>query len=165
MCYKGFTRGAISEILRLGGAIGTVALAINYAAAAVSQWPLLAEWGERGAGAVTVFWGLLSVLFVCVQFLMRLIVRLIKPPASHWSLRAVGLLVGSVHGLWWSGVLLVALSSSGAVYLRNSVEERSILGRRLRPPSEMCLRWVADRLPGAAGRGDQLIPRLARSSG
>ena len=62
--------------------------------------------------------------------------------------------------MWWAGLVLVALTSSGMGYFRESAGQHSLVGSRYARVAHERLEWVADRFPGAAGRGRALIPAL-----
>ena len=155
-CYSGFGRGLLAEVLNLVGAVGVTSLTVNY-------WEWLAHklrpwlWVNPTLADFLVFAVSFLALIFMVHFIVRRITELLKWERLHWAIQGVGLVLGGLRGLWWSGVLLVVLTSSGVVYLRSSVEERSVLGQRLARVARDSLEQVADRFPGAGARGGGLL--------
>jgi len=155
-CYSGFGRGLLAEVLNLVGAVGVTALTINY-------WAWLAHklrpwlWMDTTLANFIVFAVCFLTLMFLVHFIVRRLTELLKWERLHWAIQGVGLVLGGLRGLWWSGVFLVVLTSSGVVYLRSSVEERSVLGPRLVRVAHDYLEQVADRFPGATQRGGGLL--------
>lgn len=157
--YNGFGRGLLSEILSLVGAVGATVLTINYAHR-VTQWVSPWIWFSQTVAGFVVFLGLFLILIFVVHVVMRRVTDVIKWERLHWAVQGLGLMIGALRGLWWSGVILTVLTSSGVVYLQESVEKRSVLGPRLAHIARANLAQVADRFPGAALRGPVLIPPL-----
>ena len=157
--YNGFGRGLLSELLSLAGAVSATALAINYAQVVtqtVSPW----IWFDQTVARFVMFIGLFLILVVVVHLVIRRLTEIIKWERLHWAIQGLGLMLGALRGLWWSGVILVMLTSSGVTYLQESVEQRSVLGPHLAQVARESLERVADRFPGAALRGPVLVPPL-----
>jgi len=158
-CYSGFGHGLLTELLNLAGAVSITALTVNWADAA-GGW--LGQWGwlsPRVAGLVG-FWGVFVVLMAAVHFVVRRVTEVVKWERLHWMVQGMGLVFGGIRGLWWAGFLLVVLASSGFAFLRQSVEERSLFGPRLRDLSRETLVRVADVYPGATLRSGHLVPPM-----
>lgn len=156
-CYNGFGRGLVAELLNLAGAIFATALALNYwevVAGWLTPWmrldPILAKW--------LIFWALFVILMVLAHQLCRRLTQVVKWERLHWAIQGLGLVLGGIRGLWWAGFILLALTSSGFLYLRDSVEQESVLGPRLVILAKDQLTSVADRFPGAPRRRETLIP-------
>ncbi|MBI2104224.1 MAG: CvpA family protein [Candidatus Omnitrophica bacterium] len=161
-CYSGFGRGLLTELLSLAGAVCITSLTLNYAGT-VSAW--LEQWGwlTPQVTALAGFWGLFLALMTAVHYVARRVTEVVKWERLHWMVQGIGLVLGGVRALWWTGFLLVVLVSSGFLFLRQSVEERSVFGPRLLGISRQGLARAADVFPGAAGRSDELVPRMKPS--
>jgi len=155
--YNGFGRGLLTEILSLVGAISATGLCLNYAPL-VTQWVMPWVWFDVTVGGFVVFIGFFLILAFGVHVIIKRLTEVIRWERLHWTIQGLGLMVGAMRGLWWSGVILTVLSSSGITYLQESVEERSVLGPRLAQAAEQSLERVANRFPGASLRGPVLIP-------
>ncbi len=92
--------------------------------------------------------------------IVKRVAGVIKWERVHWLLQGMGLLLGGLRGLWWSGFLLIVLASSGFNGLRQSVEERSLIGPQLLPVARRSLEQVVERFPGALPRGSDLVPLI-----
>ena len=157
-CYNGFGRGLWAELLNLIGALSITALTMNYAGV-VTSW--LGPWLSRlnpTVIAFLLFWMLFLSLLALAHVVIRQVAGAIKWERLHWATGMTGLALGGLRGLWWSGVLLVALTSSGFAGLRASVEERSVVGPHLLPLARQSLAYVSDQFPGAQHRSETLIP-------
>ncbi|OGX12207.1 MAG: hypothetical protein A3I71_05715 [Omnitrophica WOR_2 bacterium RIFCSPLOWO2_02_FULL_63_16] len=93
---------------------------------------------------------LLVVLATCL--LIRRCASWLERPRVPWFLRGLGLILGSVRGLWWAAVLLIFMLATGQPYLTRSIAERSLVGPQLVQVSRWGIRLVADRLPGRSSR-------------
>lgn len=156
-CYKGFQRGIVTELLRLIGLVGATGFAVNYASVVGAWIGAWVRFGPLSTECVT-FWLLFLGFVYLVRVALRGIAQLIKWERIHWITNGLGLALGALRGLWWSGLFLLALSSSGFVYLRESVEQRSVLGPRMLPRARAHLERLSDVLPGHQNRGPMLIP-------
>lgn len=158
-CYNGFHAGALGECLKLIGTVCATVLTMNYAGV-VADW--LQGWFRFNPTLTDLlgFWLLLLALLFARNLLLGLVTRLIKWERVHWTIQGIGLALGALQGLWWSGLLLLALASSGFFYLRESVEQRSVLGARLLPISRESIERVSDRFPGAHNRLPDLVPPM-----
>jgi uncharacterized membrane protein required for colicin V production len=150
----------LAEVFNLLGAVSVTVIAVNY-------WNLIAQWARPwmwvnpAIADVVVFTGLLLLCVLLVHVVLRRLTELIKWERLHWTIQGLGLILGGMRGLWWSGLVLVVLISSGVTYLQESVEVRSVLGPRLAGIARENLERIADRFPGAAQRGSgHLVPPL-----
>ena len=162
-CYVGFGRGLLTELLGLAGAVSATTLTMNYAGwlmAWVGAW-----WrGDPILSTFITFWLLFLICALALRMVIRRITQVIKWERLHWTIQGLGLALGGLRGLWWSGFIIVALAGSGFTYLRESVADRSILGPPLLSLATQTLEQVADKYPGAASRGKALIPPLKASA-
>ncbi len=149
------------ELLRLIGAVVVTLVVVNYASV-VGGW--LRPWWRIDAVLTVflVFWGCFVVSLFIMNRLLGYATQLTTWERSHWLTQGIGLLLGALRGLWWSGLILLALSSSGFMYLQESVEERSLLGPRLLAITHDTLEQLSDSFPGAQHRGPTLIPPAKR---
>ena len=149
----------MSELLNAAGAVSIVAFTLNYAPAATEAlrpW----SWFSPSITSVLVFWVLFALLVFVKHLVLKRVTELIKWERAHWVTQGLGSVLGGLRGLWWSGFIVLALSSSGFVYLHESVAERSLLGPRLLTLGKTYVERVADRFPGAQKRGPALMPPL-----
>lgn len=156
-CYNGFGRGLLAELLNLIGAVSATALTINYSGV-LTKWTHASLLGDPVLTEFLVFWGFFLILVLIVRFLMIRITSAMKWERLHWSIQGIGLILGGLRGLWWSGFIVVALTSSGFAYLQESVEENSVLGPRLLKIGQDSLEQTTTKFPGAKHRGEALIP-------
>ena len=159
MCYSGYVRGIITELLLLFGAVVVTVLSISYwgaVAAAVQPW---VGFSPR-AVSIVIFWVLFLSLWFAIRVVRRSLTELMKWERLHWFVQGIGLLLGGLRGLWWSGFLVMVFTMSGFVYLQQSVEERSLFGARLLAISRSCIERLAEQLPGGASRSSTLIPSV-----
>lgn len=158
-CYSGYDRGFLTELLHVVGVVCVTVLDINYG-------PAAAQWVQRwipvrpSVVAVTVFWLLFLIGILIKQVLIRQITNVIRWERLHWAIQSLGLLLGGMRGLWWTGVILVAFASSGMPYLQRSVEQRSVIGPTVLPIARGALVSIADQCPGAGQRAPELFPSL-----
>ena len=159
--YNGLHRGALMELLRLTGVVVVTVLVVNYASV-VESW--LRPWLRINAAASTVlvFWGCFFLSMFIMNRLLGYASQAITWERSHWLTQGIGLVLGTLRGLWWSGLILLVLSSSGVTYLQESVEERSLVGPGLLAISRETLEQLSDRFPGGQNRGPILIPPVKR---
>ena len=158
-CYVGFIRGMVAECMSTAGLVSATALACNYHERLAST---LAPWWRWSFNSLDflIFLGLLTVgswVFVCL--VARTLSRVISSNASHGTLQGLGIICGGIRGMWLAGLALALLLATGAPYLGQSIEERSLFGPRLLGLSRGTLEWVANRFPGHADR-TVLIPPL-----
>ena len=163
-CYVGFNSGIVSELLHGLGAVGV-------AAASIAYWPILARWLQPWMGSfnpiicnLVVFWLLFLVLIFAVRQLINVALSAVKWEKLHWLLQSVAVVLGGVRGLWWSGFMLLILTSSQVTYLQACVEDRSVLGPRVVELSHQYLELVSDRLPGSASRIEMPVPPMTHAS-
>lgn len=160
-CYGGYVRGVVTELLY---AVGTVALTVL----SVAYWEKLAGWLQPWVAfpyhlvGVLAFVVLFLTLWVMIRVAVRSFTQIIKWERLHWLLQTIGLILGAARGLWWSGFLLLILSSSGFVYLRQSVEERSLASPKLVEVSRQTMAQLLELVPGAS-RDTILIPSIIPS--
>ena len=162
-CYNGFGRGLLTEVFSLMGAVTVTALSMNYVTV-VAAWLKRWAWLAPSALTVIVFWGLFLILAAAMRVIVRRLSEVMKWERLHWIVQGMGLVLGGLRGLWWSGFILVALSSSGVTVLQQSVEERSVLGPRMLNVARNTLGRVADQFPGAKNRGLMLVPPIRLSA-
>jgi uncharacterized membrane protein required for colicin V production len=147
----------LSELLSLAGAISVTALTINYTHVVTrmaSPW----IWFDQTVAGFVIFIGLFLMLIVGVHVVIRRLSEVIKWERLHWAIQGLGLMLGALRGLWWSGVMLIILTSSGFTYLQESVQKRSVLGPRLVQVARESVPRIVDRFPGASLRGPVLVP-------
>ena len=157
-CYSGFGRGFLAEVLNLIGAVSATALTLNYASV-VTDWLRPWFWFDANVATFLVFGGLFLILIFVVHVIVRRMTEVLNWERLHWAVQGLGLVLGALRGLWWSGVILVVLISTGFAYLHDSVD-KSVLGPRLVTMSHESLGRIADRFPGAAYRSTTLVPPI-----
>lgn len=157
-CYSGFGRGFLSEILNLIGAISATVLTLNYASV-VTGWLRPWFWFDANVATFLVFGGLFLILIFVVHVIIRRVTDVLRWERLHWAIQGLGLILGALRGLWWSGVILILLTSSGLAYFKDAVE-KSVLGPRLVTISRDGIERLADRFPGAEHRGTTLVPPI-----
>ena len=157
--YRGFYGGLLTELLQLIGLVSVTVLAVNYSNVAL-QW--LSVWLVFGpvASLLIVFWLIFLVGCFLVYRVISLISKVIKWERLHWTTQLLGLITGALQGLWWAGLVVMILKTSGFVYLQESVEQRAVLGSRLLPVVQETLQRMSDRFPGAKDRVPSLVPPL-----
>ena len=161
-CYNGFQRGLFTEGLRLTGDILLTLLVVNYSqlvAGGLESWLSL----PSVVTAWVVFWGLLVVGALLLRWGWVTLATRLKWERIHWTTQAMGLALGAVQGLWWSGILLLGCSTSGIDYLHQSVMDRSLLAPYVLPIAQPSLERLSDRFPGKQYRAPTLIPPLKES--
>jgi len=161
-CYNGYGHGFAAEVLNLLGAVVVTAIAINYSPIA-ENW--LRPWIQANPTVLSfvIFWAFFLMVWVAAKFLLRRASDLIRWERFHWAIQGLGLVLGGARGLWWAGLLLVAFTTSGFVYLRQSVIEQSVFGSRLLEPSRHVLEQTTAYFPGAQLRRPSLIPSVRPS--
>ena len=155
--YNGYQRGFFIEFFRLIGIICVTVVAVNYSST-VTRWVQAWIALDPVLTGFIIFW----LFFLSLLFLRRLLLRglaqLIKWERVHWITQGLGFICGALQGLWWVGLIVLACSSSGFTYLRESVEERSVVGPRLLTMSRDYLERLSDLFPGGRNREPSLIP-------
>ena len=159
MGYNGSMRGFTTEILNLTGAVIITVFTVNFADL-VTGWLQPQWWPLPTIAPLVGFWGLFLLLLLGVHLLIKRVAQVIKWERLHWLIQGVGLIFGGLRGLWWSGFLLIVLASSGVIWVRQAVEERSLIGPSLLPASRTVLEQVANRFPVAQPRGSDLVPPI-----
>ena len=149
-------RGGLIEFFLLSGAVAVSALTLNFG-------PLAAEWvrpfvlGDPRADAI-----IFAVVFLNLVLVTRILLRRLSPllgvGQGHWLVHAGGLVLGGSRGVWWCGIILVALTSTGVSYLQTSVTERSLIGSRMAGPARKHVTQVVSYFPGSQYRRTDLIP-------
>ena len=155
-CYNGFVRGALAEAVNLVGVVTITALACNYHGV-IALW--LAPWWVWDFSWLSFVVFLLILLGGMLLFhvTIRKLMELIKWERVHWALQTFGLIFGGVRGAWWAGMMLLMMLSLGVPYLKQSVEERSVLAPRVFPILQTGIETIVDMYPGHVGR-TRLIP-------
>ncbi len=161
-CYRGYSRGVLTELLSLVGAVSVTALTVNYGEVIAHR---LLQWFQFDPTVATflLFWLIFLSAALAVRFVLKHITELIAWERLHWVGQMIGLVLGAARGFWWSAVIVVALSSAGIEQLKGSVES-SLLGA---PYSEMAHRMLEEAssyVPGASARRDNALFPPARKS-
>ena len=133
------------------------AFTVNYAGL-VTGWLQPQWWQAPHFTELAGFGEFFLVLVVGARLIIKRVAQVIKWERLHWLIQGMGLMLGGLRGLWWSGFLLIVLASSGVISVRQAVEGRSLIGPSLLPVSRTVLEQVADRFPGAQPHGDDLVP-------
>jgi len=157
-CYSGFGRGVLGELLTVLGVVTATALASNFYGMITQR---IAPWwaGDQAILACMIFWALLGGAIVLFHAGIHRFLELLKWERLHWTMQSLGLLLGAVRGLWWSGLVVLVLGSLGSEYFTDSVHKRSVIGSRFAPIASQQMKRVVDRYPGSAGRGE-LVPAI-----
>jgi uncharacterized membrane protein required for colicin V production len=149
----------LTEVINLAGVVSITAVAVNF-------WHPVAEWlrpwlaFDPAYAPGTAFWLIFLTVVFALRLLMARLGEVIKWERLHWTIQGLGLILGGLRGLWWAGLTMLILTSSGFVYLRESVESQSVLGPRLLAVAHEQIGSVTRRFPGAQFRGTVLIPAL-----
>ncbi len=159
-CYSGFVRGFFAELLTVAGLVSVTALCINYAGFVTAWLRPWIGWADATMASFLIFWGFFLGLLFLARLVIKFLTAFITWEKVHWFLQGIGITLGGLRGLWWSGLLILAFVSSGVAYLRTSVEERSLLGPRLLVLSREWFERAADGFPGAEYRSKPLLPPL-----
>ena len=160
MGYVGLGRGVLTELINLAGAIAATVLAVNYAALAIDVCRQV-SWLNSTLASFLLFWGFFLIVWLLVHMMTRRLAQLIKWEPFHWFTRGLGLLLGGLRGVWWAGVLVMALSASGLAYLQESVEEQSVMGPHLLTLSRGRLERVSNFILGRRfGEGSPFPPAI-----
>ncbi len=157
-CYNGFGRGLLAELFNLSGVIGVTVLTVNYGAP-VARWVLRWLRWEPTFTTFVVVWLFFLTLVFGMRFLLKIVTGAVKWERLHWTIQGIGLILGGLRGLWWTGFLLLGFWTSGFDYLRESVEH-AVLGPRLLTAYREALVSVSDHVPGARFRTESLLPPL-----
>lgn len=156
-CYIGYARGVVSEFFHLAVLVCVTALGVNY-------WRPAAEWVHYWLAidpvvlSAVLFWVAFLMSYLVLRTMVRRAAALLGWERLHWVVQFVSVALGAARGLWWIGLLLLTLTSSGVTYLQESAQERSLLGSRLEQPALDVLVQVTDRFPGAQYRVPPLLP-------
>ena len=158
-CYVGFSRGILTELLNLAGLASVTSFTLNYAGVC-SAWLLASFPLPVLPTRFVVFWLVFLVLLLAVRLLIRFVGQLAKWERLNWMVQWSGCVLGALRGLWWAGIMVVALASTGFAAAHASVEAHAVLGSRLLPVAASVLEQVADWFPGAQSRGQELFPAI-----
>ncbi len=145
--YIGLGRGLFTELLNLAGAITATVIAVNYARLVIDPLQQVLHSNSVLASFV-VFWGFFLIVVILVHMVTRRLAHLLKWEPFHWFLRGLGLLLGGARGVWWAGVLLMAMNASGMLYLQESIQDRSVIGPHLLSVSRERLDAFSNFIPG-----------------
>ena len=162
-CYSGYVRGVVTELLFLVGTISLTVCSVGYwerLAALLQPWVAF----PYHIVALMSFIALFLTLWIVSRVVIRSFSQIMKWERLHWLLQSIGLVLGGLRGLWWSAFLFVVLSSSGFLYLRQSIDERSLLAPRLLDVSRQTMVRLLEEVPGAS-RGTQLVPAVIPPKG
>ena len=158
-CYNGFGRGFFAELFNLISAVAITVLTLNFsgmATAALSPWiPLPAP-----ITSLVAFWGLFLILWYIGLNIRRWLAGLIKWERFNWFIQGMGLLLGGLRGLWWAGLAVLVMTASDYVFLKESVQEKSVLAQRLLTSFRLSLDQIGNRFPGARLRTDTPVPPI-----
>jgi len=157
-CYSGFGRGFLTELLHLAGLVLATVVAINFYGTA-SQWLSPLFWFGHQTGVFLTFLIIFLAMVFGVSVLTRALGRALQWERMNLVVQGLGLLIGGVRGLWICGLIAVIMTSSGIPYLRHSVEQESLLGRRLHDKARMVFTQVTARAPGGESRDPRLVPK------
>ena len=150
----------LAEFLHLVGIVGVTILACTFHS---SVTRVLAPWVvvvDRDTLDFISFLALLALGWVIVvQCGVRALAKSLAGNQSGLSVPGLGLLVGGARGLWWAGLALLVLLSTGVPYLARSIQERSLLSPRLVTVSRTTLARLVEWTAGARAEGP-LIPPL-----
>ncbi len=162
--YGGFSRGILTELLTLVGAVVTTVAAVvlwRPVASWIGSW----LWVPHHVLGMLIFWAIfLGVSFGSRQ-LRTVVGQIVKWESFHWSIQGLGVCVGGLRGFWWAGFVLLVLVSSGYPFLEEAVMKRSAFGPRILRTFGPYLDQVADRVPGPPLRGGTLIPSVQSALG
>lgn len=159
--YVGLVHGLLIEILCFLSAVTVSALTINYWSVVnryLQKWTPFSQQITEVIACVLLF---LTLILIARMFI-RSVNTLFKWEQINGFIQGVSFLVGAFRGLWWAGILLLALSMSGLGGIEESIAQRSIFASELVPLSNKGVRYVASRFPGARYRTTTLIPSVKR---
>ncbi|MBI2885286.1 MAG: CvpA family protein [Candidatus Omnitrophica bacterium] len=151
-CYSGFSRGVEAEIFSLIGAVSAAALACNFHGVLTR---MVSPWWKWDPASLDffIFVAILLVANIGFRALFQLVIGLVKwGERFSWVVQGLGLVLGGVRGLWWSGMLLALLLATGVPGLVYAIQERSMTGDRLVRTAYSTLQRVADWYPGREQR-------------
>ena len=158
-CYNGFHRGFFTELFRLVGLVATTTLVVNYTRVVVGS---IQSWLGSNQTLISfmVFWICFLGGILLVHLAVAAAARLITWERIYWVTQLSGLVFGALQGLWWSGLLLITLTTSGFVYVQESVEQRSVFGPHVLSMWRQQLEYVSGTLPGAPNRWSTVVPPM-----
>ena len=97
------------------------------------------------------FWTLFLVLVFAIRWLIKRVASFLKWDSLMWLTQWTGLALGAVRGLWWTGICLLILVSSGWSYLQESIEQRSLGGPKVIELWRQGITRVTEHLPLPSG--------------
>ena len=151
----------MAELLHLVGIVGATILACTFhgsVSRALASWILVV--GPNTLDFIS-FLALLALgLAVFVQLGARTLAKSVTGNQLASSVQGLGLLLGGARGLWWAGLALLVLLSTGMPYLSRSIQERSLLSPRLVTVSRATLTQLVEWAVGSRMEGP-LIPTLS----
>ncbi len=154
----GFGRGFLPELINLLGIVGaTVAAAVFHRL--IAQW--ISPWWRSDPPTLDLacFLVILLVLTVLVRVVTKKLAEAVTGKHLHWTIQGIGIALGGVRGLWWSGLVVSLLLALGDPYFKASVSERSVLAPHLEPVFADALDRVVSWLPNPPSR-KALIPQV-----
>ena len=147
----GFGRGFVPELVSLLGVIGATVSAVVFHGL-LAQW--ISPWWRYDPHTLdfVCFLVILLVLTVLVRFVTKKLAEAITGKHLHWTIQGVGIALGGVRGLWWSGLVISLLLALGDPYFKASVSDRSVLAPHLGPVFVDTLERVVGWLPNSPSR-------------
>ena len=158
--YVGFSRGLITEFLNLLVAVSITLVTINYSSFAIAWVGQWLDWKNQTLKVFLIYWLFFLSLVLVGRWLLILIAGVIKWERVLGVFGAIGVILGALRGLWWSGLIVVTLASSGIQYAIDSVEDRSIAGPHLLKAASQAFTQASDWFPGAEHRTKTLVPPI-----
>ena len=147
--YTGYSRGLLNEFFGLLGLLAISVLSVYYGSM-VMDW-VSGQFNLRlPIFNWLVFWVLFLVLVFAIRRLVKRLVSFLKWDSLTWFTQWTGLILGAVRGLWWAGVCLVILASSGWSYPQDSVEQRSLCGPTVIAVWRQGIARIVEHLPSSS---------------
>lgn len=96
---------------------------------------------------------------ILIRVVAHRLAMLIKWQSMNWMTGGLGLVLGGLRGVWWVGIALLMLQSTGWSYLGSSVSERSVFGPWVVHAVSKGLGQVTHWIPGSPSP-ELLVPSL-----
>ena len=146
-------------MFHLLGVVGATVLACKFHGLLTGN---IAPWIPIVDPTVLDFLSFLALLFGAFLLIRVVVVRLATSltwSRFHWTAQGLGLLLGAIRGLWWSGLVLLMLLATGLPYVTQSIEQRSVISPKLLTVAQQGFAQVVEWTPGSRGH-EVLIPSL-----